>query len=63
MKNNSAFNGVWTHNPWFVSPTELSGKSIMHMKNSKFLKYFCNYVSNLCQTREGVAQVVIYSGH
>ena len=21
MKNKSAFNGVWTHNPWFVSPT------------------------------------------
>ena len=20
MKNNSAFNGIWTHNPWFVSP-------------------------------------------
>ena len=24
---------------------------------------FCNHVTNLCQTREGVAHVVIYSGH
>ena len=24
---------------------------------SKVYKYFCNYVTNFCQTREGVAQV------
>ena len=38
-----------------------SNKAIGEICNahSKFYEYF----SNLCQTREGVAQVVIYSGH
>ena len=44
-------------------PTELWGKSITQWKIELFSKYFCNYVTNLCQNREGVAQVVIYSGH
>ena len=44
-------------------PTELWGKSITQWKLELLSKYFCNYVTNLCQNREGVAQVAIYSGH
>ena len=42
-------------------PTELQGQSISTRKISKIMQDFCNYVTNLCQTRGCVAQVVIYS--
>ena len=44
-----------------MSPTlyQLQGKK----ENGELYQYFFNYVTNLSQTRKGVAQVVIYSGY
>ena len=66
-KNYVAYSGVWTHEPKFLSPMLYQ---LSYRANSWKIKdiretnqYFCRYITNFCQTRGGVAQLVIHSGH